>query len=512
MNVEHSDRGDVVSEILRYSWQGTRWVAKGSYKASNALARHVSEAIVDRREGRGARRGLLAPGDPPPPPNMIGSFYDYRGVLSLRRVPADLQHGTFPLGRYVHPARGVLQPIGLPLVAADHNVGVIGPAGSGKTKSIIVPWVVAGLRAGYSVVTIDVKGDLLKEIKKEARAGAPLGVRAHSLDYTRPAVSMHWNWLAELDDDRAIDRAVAAILGHQPPPGTDPYFFNMDASLLRGLLELVSGSPRRGSITAGRLLRLLKDQNDLERTLARYPSSPAATRLRDLPSLDPADYAKRITGVAVRLDALAKPMVEAVTDRLDLSVGDILRERTLVSVVAPKQDGQMAQMLSSLFVNQLLNRAYDRFTAPGGVPLLLVLDEAAQLADRIDFENVLSVARAAGVALVIAVQDAQQFKDADQRSVIFANCGTLVCMAGVSHASAELMSKRIGEHPVQTSSLSRSPAQNGPGYSTSRTMGTQMAPVLGVREIMSPPFGPWTATVHARDLASNPFVVDLTRQ
>ena len=50
----------------------------------------------------------------------------------------------------------------------------------------------------------------------------------------------------------------------------------------------------------------------------------------------------------------------------------------------------MAATLSSLFINQLLFRAYDRFVNPGGVPLLLVLDEAAQLADRVDFESLLS--------------------------------------------------------------------------------------------------------------------------
>lgn len=501
-----------MNEILRIYLQVLRWVLKAGYQLSSALTRSISSSISTYRDGRGARRGLLAPGDPAPPPTMIGSYYDYRGVLALRTIPVDLQQAAFPLGRYIHPAKGVSQAIGLPEQVVDHNVAVIGPIGTGKTTGVMVPWIVAGLRAGYSVVAIDVKGGLLAEVKAEARAaGPPLGVQALSFDYTRPAASFHWNWLAELNDDRMIDQAVAAILGHHPPPGTDPFFFNLDSQVLRGLLELVSVSPQRASITAGRLLRTLKDQNKLEQTLLRYPSSPAVTRLRDLPGLDPADYAKRVTGVAVRLDALAKPMIETVTDRLDLTVDEILRARRLVSVVAPKQDGQVAEMLSSLFVNQLLNRAYERFTRPGGVPLLLILDEAAQLADRIDFENVLSVARAARVAVVVAVQDALQFKDPNQRSIVFANCGTLVCLNGVSHASAEIMSKRVGEHPVQTSSVSTGPMPSGPGRSHSRTTGTQMVPVLGIREIMSPPFGRWSATVHARDLSAQPFLVDLER-
>jgi hypothetical protein len=39
-----------------------------------------------------------------------------------------------------------------------------------------------------------------------------------------------------------------------------------------------------------------------------------------------------------------------------------------------------------------------------------------------------------------------------------------------------------------------------------------MAPVLGLREIMSPPFGNRIATVHARDISDRPFLVDLTRR
>ncbi|TYB54743.1 TraM recognition domain-containing protein [Nonomuraea sp. PA05] len=498
-----------MTELFRAWLQLTTWIIKVTFKVSQAIATQVANAMGTYHRGRGARRGVLSPGDPAPPPSAGGSYHDYRGVLALRTVPAALERAAFPLGRYVHPARGPRQPIGLPPEVINHNVALIGPAGSGKTTGLIVPWIIAGLRAGYSVVTIDVKGDLLGRVKA-ALSGAPrVGLRAMTLDYTRPATSFRWSWLAELDDDRAIDQAVTSILGRAAPQGTDPFFYHLDSQLLRGLLELVSVSPRRGSITAAQLLKIVKDQNRLEQTLKRYPASPANTRLSDLPGLGPADYAKRVTGVAVKLDALAKPSVVAVTNRLDLRLADILDSQHFVSIVAPLQDGQMAQMLSSLFVNQLLHRAYDRFTRPGGAPLLLVLDEAAQIADRIDYENVLSVARAAGVAMVIAVQDARQFKDENQRSVVFANCGTLICLSGVSRKSAEAMSERVGEHPVQTASVSMGSSTASAGRSTSHTVNTQMAPILGVREIMAPPFGPYAGTVHARDISDRPFLIDL---
>jgi type IV secretory pathway TraG/TraD family ATPase VirD4 len=494
-----------VADFFKAYLDISKGLMKGAAKAGAAAGTALSGAVSDHAAGRGVRRGVLAPGDPAPSPSS-GSYYDFRGVLSLRSVPEDLQDAEFPLGRYIHPAKGLRDQIAMPEGAITQHVAVVAPTGVGKTTSIIVPWITAALQAGWSVVTIDVKGNLIDQVRSAQ-------VRPAVLDYTRPSTSVRWNWVAELDSDRAIDNAVKSIIGKEPPPRSDPYFFHMDSQLLRGLLELAALSSHRDTLTAARLLRTLKDQNALVQRLKRYSNTPPYARLRDLESLYPDEYAKRISGVASRLDALAKPMVEAVTGRPGIRAADVLRRQSLVSIVAPLQDGQMAEMLSSLFINQLLFRAYDRFTSPHGVPLLLVLDEAKQQEGRVDFESLLSVARAARVAALIAVQDVAQFKDENQRSIIFSNCGTLIYLPGASSASADLLSRRLGEHPVQTSSVTVGPAPGGWGRHTNRSTQTQMVPVLRPREItnLSEPFGRFAAIVHSRPLSDTPFLVDLTR-
>jgi len=494
----------------RASAAAIRSAAKAGAQAGSALR----EATNDFSAGRGARRGILVPGDPPPPPTAGGGYYDFRGVLNLRKVPKDLQDAEFPLGRYIDPTRGQREPIGLPESAIAQHAAVVAPTGAGKTTSIVVPWIIAGLRAGWSVVAIDVKGDLVNQVADaEQRSGQPLGVHPAVLDYRNPATSARWNWVAELNSDRAIDNAVQSIIGKAPPEKGDPYFFHMDSQILRGLLELASVSSHRDALTASRLLSTLKDQNTLIRRLNRYRNSPAYPRLRELEALHPDEYAKRISGVSVKLDALARPMIEAVTNQAGMRAHDVLRSSSLVSIVAPLQDGQMATMLSSLFINQLLFRAYDRFGNPDGVPLLLVLDEAAELESRVNFAALLSVARAARVSALIAVQNVAQFKDDNERSVIFGNCGTLIYMPGTSEASAQLLSKRLGEHPVQISSISVGPAPSGWGSRASRSTQTQMAPVLGIREItnLRDLFGRHSALVHSRPLSDHPFLVDLTQ-
>lgn len=494
---------------------GGRWLwgaYVGSVRAAQRGASASARGIDTWSRGRGARRGYLVPGDPAPPGNAGNGYFDYRRVLDIRSVPQHLRTAPFSLGQFVRPARGPIGPIGLPLEALRQHAIVAGRTGGGKTTGIVVPWVIGALAEGCSVVTVDVKGDLLDKIVAEVAAmGLTLGARKVSLDYTRPSTSVKWNWIAELDSDRAVENAVVSILGRRPPPATDPHFYHQDSQILRGLLEIASVSPKRNRLTASDLLRLLKDQALLSTALTKYGSTPGAVRLADLPHLYPDDYAKRVTGVSVKLDSLARPSVAAVTGESRFQMQRIFDQPMLLNLVAPMQDGQMAEMLCSLFMNQLLKHIYDRFTSPSARPVLLMLDEAARLSERIDYEQVLSVARAAGAFVVLAVQDVSQFKDKDERSSILSNCATFVCLPGVSPATATAFSERLGQAPVETASVSRGPSPGGIWTSTTTSSSVAMAPVLGTREIMQPPFGGRPAIVHAREISDAPFIVDLTR-
>ena len=500
-----------MSDIFKMYVDASAAVIKGAAKAGMKAGNALSHAASDYSAGRGARRGILAPGDPPPPPNAGGSYYDFRGVLSLRKVPPEYQAAEFPLGRYVDAAKGPRQSIGLPSGALETHAAVVAPTGSGKTTSIIVPWIVAGLRAGWSVVAIDAKGDLADGVRSTVRAsGQRLGVPIRVLDYTSPATSAKWNWCAELDSDEAISSAVDAIAGKECPEHTAKTFWLRDKRILRGLFEIVMASPRRDRVTAELLLNILRNQDKLDKNLQRYPGSPASGRLKSLLQMYPDKYAEEIADIENKLDVLTTPRLKAVTGQAGMRAGDVLRAPSFVSVVAPLHHGDMASMLSGLFINQVLFRAYDRYTNPGGVPLLLVLDEAAELKNRVDFKSLLSVARAAQVAALIAVQDVTQFDD-KSRSVVFGNCGTLIYLPGTTYDSAKYLSDQLGQHPVPTASTAVGPAANGWGHQRTQTFQTSMAPVLGTREIRDLPFGRFAAVVHSRPVHDKPFLVDLAQ-
>lgn len=500
---------DITGDILRMYAGVVKGTVKAGMKAGSALGHAASSAASDYAAGRGPRRGVLAPGDQPP--SSGESYYDFRGVLSLKRVPPEYQAAEFPLGRYVDPAKGPRQSFGLPAVALERHAVVVAPTGSGKTTSIIVPWILAGLRAGWSVVAVDAKGDLADKVKQAVRAsGRPLGVPAKVLDYTNPAASAKWNWLAELDSDEAISNAVDAIVGKECPEHTAKTFWLRDKRILRGLFELVMVSPRRNQVTAEILLGILRDQDRLARNLQRYPASPANASLKSFLSMFPDKYAEEIADIENKLDVLTIPRLKAVTSQAGMRAGDVLRAPAFVSVVAPLHHGDMASMLSGLFVNQLLFRAYDRYTNPGGVPLLLVLDEAAELKNQVDFKSLTSVARAAQVAAVIAIQNVTQFDD-KSRSIVFGNCATWIYLPGSHADSAKYLSTQLGQHPVQSVSTSVGPAANGYGNHRTQSRQSAMVPVLGEREIQDLPFGRYAAVVRSRPVADKPFLVDLAQ-
>ena len=111
---------------------------------------------------------MLAPGDAAPPASRTGDYYDYRGVALERELGA-LGGDGVPLGRYQHPRGARGSTLALPIDVLRRNCAVIGPSGSGKTEGIVLPWIVELLRAGASVVTCDVKGDLMDRLAPEAR-------------------------------------------------------------------------------------------------------------------------------------------------------------------------------------------------------------------------------------------------------------------------------------------------------------------------------------------------------
>lgn len=502
-------------------WWGYKAMGKAigaSARAGARASQSAGTAATLHSTGRGARRGYLAPGDPTPPPNAPTDYLDYRGVATWQEA-RNLTQIDFPLGAFADLSRGKFRgPVGLPSPLLNRHAVVVGPAGSGKTSGIILPWMYAALAAGWSVISVDVKGDLREDFLqyKQQLGDPPLGARLRKWDFTKPAESVGWEWLRELHDDARLDAAITAIIGRKPEKSTvDPYFYQRDYRTLRGLLSF-SRAVAPQVRTAGELLTLLEDDQQLDRLVAQNSRAPGAADLTAALRQTGSDYAKVISGVVTALAALDTPNVSAVTrvaqGNRNLDLEATLDDHNCLIVVAPLKSGEVAATLSSLFLNQLSQRLYERFGAARR-PVLLVIDEAAQVANRVDIAQLMEVSRSAGVGVVVALQDVSKLRDENDRSSILSNAATFAILPGASPLSVTEFRKRLGDRYERTMGLTTG-GQGGFGYrGVQQTYGTETVPVLRDREIMQPPFGQRPGIVHVKaqelGITPKPILVDL---
>jgi hypothetical protein len=490
------------------------------------LARNLNERNAQRLEMEQYERshrvtawGHLGPGDPPPLPQGASSVLDYRGLTP----PEDLQSlqmnevdgRYFPAGAAVEvrtPMNG-FRPgpafwIGVPFELLREHAVIVGRSGSGKTRYVVVPWIYTALQSS-SVVALDAKGDMLQLVKEHAdRWGSP-GVTGGKWDYTDPANSMSWDWIAELDNDDSLDAALTAILGRADKQGSsEPFFYQRDRQLLGGLLQLAKPL---GLHSASGLLAVLADQEKVEDIISRYKGTRGAVQVQaTVGGFDALTYRKVTQGVVSALQQLATPSIDKVTapGRHRLRLDDVVSGRHLLVVVAPVQGGYTSAILSGLFLNLFVQRLYRRFTAAKG-QVFLFIDEAPRFIDRFDFASTLSVARSAKASVVLALQDVAQFKEETERSAVISNCATWLSLSGVEKSSVEFLQGRLGKHNVPFWSQGSFSHRAGVDLRTQ----VESRPVLGEREIAFPPGGR-PAILHMKSpyLPTSPILVDLEPQ
>lgn len=504
-------------------WWGYRATGKaigGGARAGNRLGQNLAEAHAAHRAAnvgaRQARRGWLAPGDATPAPTIAVDYLDYRGTATGPEV-RNLAGEGFPTGAFIDFQRSrIADPINIPGPVMNLHALVVGPAGSGKTAGVIVPWITAALLSGWAVIAVDVKGDLCEDLLafNQSYGDPAITALVKKWDFMDPQGSHIWEWTSELTDDARLDAAVTAILGRRKDTSTaDPYFYQRDYRLLRGLLSFAHAiSPH--TRTAGQLVRILQDDHRLQNAIMANRQAPGAGELLDALRYPPHEYQKVVSGVITALSGFDVQGASAVTagrpGSSKVALEDVLEGGECLIVGAPLRGGQISATLSSLMLNQVTQRLYERFGRQGR-PALLVIDEAAQVADRVDIAQLMEVSRSAGVGVVVALQDVAKLRDEADRSSIVTNAATFMMLPGCSPVSVKAFVERLGHRPERTYGMQAS----GWGNDVNRSFGTEMVPVLGEREVMAPPEGDRPAVVHIKasqvGVTTKPFVVDLQR-
>ena len=170
---------------------------------------------------------------------------------------------------------------------------------------------------------------------------------------------------------------------------------------------------------------------------------------------------------SVRLAAFIFPQYAAMmqTDEMDFpSLGE--RKRAIFCVI-PVNDGSMNYLVSMLLTQcfqQLYLRADERYNGRLPMPVRVIQDEWANVAQPDSYPKVLATCRSYNIGINIIVQNIQSIKALykDEWEGIIGNCDTLLFLGGGNEpTSLEFVSKLLGKETVHTRTRGRTKGRSG---------------------------------------------------
>jgi len=397
--------------------------------------------------------------------------------------PADLGDLVIGTSGAPPPGRLVLGRVGRRLVAAERSQSVIvfGPTQSHKTTGLAVPAILAW---EGPVVAASVKGDLLEHtIARRHRAGA-----VHCFDPTgctgRPAVA--WSPLPSSRTWPGARRAAATLteVGRAQVGGMSDgdFWYATAARLLAPLLFAAATSARDMADVIHWVETGVEDEvlDLLDR--AGVPEAVDAARSAF------AKEERQRSSIVTTLETLLEPFSGAApygAEQLDPMT--LLRRSETLYLCAPAHD---QRRLTPLFVGVLrsvLDQAYDQVTRSGrplDPPLLVVLDEAANIAPVPDLDALAATAAGHGIQLVTVWHDLAQItaRFGPRATTVVNNHRAKLFLSGISDpGTLDYASQLIGDEEVHLPATTSSARA---GASTTRSpTSRRLAPPDALRRI-----------------------------
>lgn len=351
-----------------------------------------------------------------------------------------------------------------------HNL-LLGAPGAGKSLKVILPSIAVIAERGENLVITDPKGEL-----KQAVGGyvAQQGYRVVTFDLRFPHQSVRWNPLAPISvamaDRRWADATrmandLANILAVQGAPGGEHgAFWTQSARAVGASMALLVAdqAPPAERHIASMYHVLTQYASQLDALIAALPPThPARQAYGPLLTGSPETRQNQMSVVAVSLSLFGDPNIAQLTGTVGFDPQQLLEPRTAVFIVVP-DDTATYYPLAALFVTQILQAlAADAAAQPGGrlrVPVHMVLDEFGNLPKIPDFDKALAVARGRGIRITLTLQSLAQL---DERygqytaNVMQGACNTWVYLSANDMTTARIVSEKIGQTTIETTSRGR---------------------------------------------------------
>lgn len=358
------------------------------------------------------------------------------------------------------------------------NILVVGGSGSGKTRFFCKPGIMS---VNCSYLIVDPKGEMLRStgylLKDE-------GYDIKVFDLIHPRQSDGYNPFTYIRDDPDVLKLMDNLVKNTTPPkgaSNDPFWEKAEIALDSALMLYLLYEAPVEEQNFEMLMFMLECARVMEED-EQY-QSPLDLLFQSLEERDPTHVAVReykvykqaagktaksiLVTASVRLAAFIFPQYAAMmqTDEMDFpSLGE--RKRAIFCVI-PVNDGSMNYLVSMLLTQcfqQLYLRADERYNGRLPVPVRVIQDEWANVAQPDSYPKVLATCRSYNIGINIIVQNIQSIKALykDEWEGIIGNCDTLLFLGGGNEpTSLEFVSKLLGKETVHTRTRGQTKGRSG---------------------------------------------------
>ena len=358
------------------------------------------------------------------------------------------------------------------------NILVVGGSGSGKTRFFCKPGIMS---VNCSYLIVDPKGEMLRStgylLKEE-------GYDIKVFDLIHPRQSDSYNPFTYIRDDPDVLKLMDNLVKNTTPPkgaSNDPFWEKAEIALDSALMLYLLYEAPVEEQNFEMLMFMLECARVMEED-EQY-QSPLDLLFQTLEERDPSHIAVReykvykqaagktaksiLVTASVRLAAFIFPQYAAMmqTDEMDFaSMGE--RKRAIFCVI-PVNDGSMNYLVSMLLTQcfqQLYLRADERYNGRLPVPVRVIQDEWANVAQPDSYPKVLATCRSYNIGINIIVQNIQSIKALykDEWEGIIGNCDTLLFLGGGNEpTSLEFVSKLLGKETVHTRTRGQTKGRSG---------------------------------------------------
>jgi len=373
-----------------------------------------------------------------------------------------------------------------PLLAAERRASlvVLGPSQSGKTTGLAIP---AILEWDGPVVATSVKADLVRDtLLARSRRGPTWVYDATGATGVTPA---RWSPLLGAANWRGARRTSAWLCGAAraaPGGGEEDFWYAAAGKLLAPYLLAAA----RGGRDLGTVVRWVdaQEEDEVADILVGAGETEALGAARASWQRDGRTRSSVFTTAEMVLEAFADPVVVGSADGSDVDPGRLVSGDPPVTlyVCAPGHEQERLRPVFATLLQSVIAAAYETAHRRGPLepPLLLVLDEAANIAPLRDLDAIAATAAGHGIQLVTVWQDLAQLRAryGERAATVVNNHRAKVVLSGISDpATLEYTSRLIGDGQIADDSVTTD--RHG-GRTTTRTRRDRpLAPDAELRRI-----------------------------